>query len=127
MSKSDKHHFNSHWKRIVSALLAVLVVIGLFPAAAFATETEETSAYAPTGDFELNVAGATGWNGTRFPLPVYADETGNDEMVTVPASDEAGPVPFMILQDNGGDRVLIGLVGDADGNVVACVNADLKL
>ena len=97
MSKSNDQYYHWHWKRILSALLVILTIAQMFPATAFAAEAESAvvSNYAPTGDFELNVAGATGWNGTRYPLPVYTTETGGDEMVTIPTSDDAGPSPSL--------------------------------
>ena len=68
MSKSYDQHFHRRWMRILSVLLVIAAIAGLFPAAASAAETEETPAYAPTGDFELNVAGATGWK-IKFRYP----------------------------------------------------------
>ena len=97
----------ARWKRVLSLLLVVLTVIGMFPATAFAAEA--ASKYPPTGGFDVNVAGSTGWNGTRDSLPVYDSENDGVETVVISASDEAAPIPFMILEDNGGERVKMGL------------------
>ncbi len=68
-------NMKSTWKRAVSGLLAVIMTVGIFPSAAFAADTsggspaaETVPVYAPTGDFELNVAGTTAWNGSDKPL-----------------------------------------------------------
>lgn len=106
----------ARWKRVLSLLLVVLTVIGMFPATAFAAEA--ASKYPPTGGFDVNVAGSTGWNGTRDSLPVYDSENDGVETVVISASDEAAPIPFMILEDNGGERVKIGLVSDDSGSVI---------
>ena len=53
-------NIKSHWKRAISGLLAVVMMAGIFPVSAFATDTNP---YAPTGSFELNIAGTTAWNG----------------------------------------------------------------
>ena len=106
-----------HWKRALAMLLVVLTVLGMFPATAFAAE-DGRATYAVTGDFEVNAAGSTGWNGIRDALSVFDSEDGDTEIVTIPSSDDAAPVPFVILADNGGDRVKIGLVSDDAGNVV---------
>lgn len=64
----------SHWKRAISGLLAVVMMAGMFPASAFAADSSGGSnSYAPTGNFELNIAGATAWNGgtiDRNPMTV---------------------------------------------------------
>ena len=110
-------HIRHPWRRGLALLLVLLTVVGMFPAAAFAAE-DGGAAYAATGDFEVNVAGSTGWNGIRDALPVYDSEDGDTEIVAVPASDDAVPIPFVILEDKGGDRVKIGLVSDDAGNVI---------
>lgn len=107
------------WRRALSMLLVLLTVLGMLPTTAFAAEDRKASpTYAATVGFEVDVAGSTGWNSTGIPLPVYASENSNTEIVTVPASDEAGPISFVILEDNGGDRVKIGLVSDEAGKVI---------
>ena len=46
-------NIKSHWKRAVSGLLAMVLAIGMLPAAAFAAGTDGGSnPYAPTGNFE---------------------------------------------------------------------------
>ncbi len=95
----------ANWKRAVSGLLAAIIMIGILPSAAFAADTSPT--YAPTGDFELNVTGATAWNGGDQPLPIYKTESGSTEVTTIPAA-----VPFALLEDNGGDRLKVGYVSD---------------
>ena len=90
----------SHWKRAISGLLAVVMMAGMFPASAFATDTNP---YAPTDNFELNVAGATAWNGGSDPLTVYKTEGGSTQATTIPTA-----VPFALLEDKGGDRLKIG-------------------
>ena len=106
MLQSLSQQVKSNWRRALSMLLVLLTVVGMLPTTAFAADT----VYRATGDFEVNIAGSTGWNGTCHPLPVYDSESGTTEIVTVPASDGAAPVPFSILEDNGGERVKIGLV-----------------
>ena len=92
----------SHWRRAVSGLLAVVMMAGMLPASAFATDTNP---YAPTGNFELNVAGSTAWNGGDEALTVYKTEGGSTQATTIPAA-----VPFALLEDKGGDRLKIGYV-----------------
>ncbi len=116
MLKSFSQHINANWKRAVSMLLVLLTVISMLPATAIAAEV--ASPYPATGDFEVNVAGATGWNGTGLPLPVYDSESDGVEIATVPASDGATPIPFVILEDSGGDRVKIGLVSNDSGKAI---------
>ena len=125
MLKSLSKSIKSNWKRTLSGLLAAITIIGMLPATAFAAEeapakvASSITAYAPTGDFEVNIAGATGWNGTCLPLQVYNTESGGTQIVSVPASDSAKPIPFAILAYNGGDRGKIGLAVDSNGNVTA--------
>ncbi len=117
------------WKQVISCLLAVIVIAGLLPAAANAAEVTHAAStaagtlsapiYESTGSFETNIAGATGWNGTRLPLPVYDAETGGKQILTVPASDGGTPIPFALLEYNGGSRVKIGLATGSDGGVTA--------
>ena len=62
-------HLKHHWKRAASGLMALVMAAGLLPGTSLAAETAATpviqteAAYAPTGNFELNVAGTTAWNG----------------------------------------------------------------
>ena len=125
MLKSLSRSIKSNWKRTLSGLLAVITIIGMLSATALAVEgtsakaASSIAAYAPTGDFEVNIAGATGWNGTCLPLPVYSTENSGAQAASVPASDGSKPVPFAILAYNGGDRVKIGLAVDSNGNVTA--------
>ena len=94
----------SHWKRAVSGLLAVIMAAGMLPVSAFAAGTSDNSnLYAPTGSFELNVAGATAWNGGDKPFTVYKTEGGNVPVATLPTA-----TPFALLEDNSGDRIKIG-------------------
>ena len=94
----------SHWKRAVSGLLAVVMLAGMLPVSAFAASTDSSSnPYAPTGSFELNVAGATAWNSTSQPLTVYKAENGTAQVSSIPAAE-----PFALLEDKGGDRLKIG-------------------
>ena len=95
----------ANWKRTISSLLAIVMTIGILPSAVFATE--ETNPYAPTGDFELHIAGTTAWNGSDQPLTVYKAEGGSTKVTTVPTS-----TAFALLEDNGGDRIKIGYVED---------------
>ncbi|MDE6996976.1 MAG: hypothetical protein K2P04_03740, partial [Oscillospiraceae bacterium] len=106
----------SHWKRALSMLLVLLTVLGMLPTTAFAAEA--ASKYPPTSGFEVNVAGSTGWNGTHDPLPVYDSENDGAEIVAIPTSDGTSPVPFVILEDNGGNQVKIGLASDDSGSVI---------
>ena len=94
----------AHWKRAVSGLLATVMAIGMFPVSAFAADTGGSSnPYAPTGSFELNVAGSTAWNGGTESLTVYKTEGGSTQAATIPAA-----VSFTLLEDKGGDRLKIG-------------------
>ena len=102
-------NIKSHWKRAVSGLLAMVMAIGMLPAAAFAAGTDGASnPYAPTGNFELNVAGSTAWNGGGSPLAVYKTENGSTQAATIPVS-----AAFALLEDKGGSRVKIGYVSDS--------------
>ena len=77
----------SNWKRTVSGLLAMVMAIGLIPATSFAADTAVSSnSYAPTGNFELNVAGSTAWNGSDGPLTVYKTENSSTQATTIQAS-----------------------------------------
>ena len=97
-------HMKAHWKRAVSGLLAVIMAAGMLPASALAADTGGSSnPYAPTGNFELNVAGATAWNGGDEALTVYKTESGSTQAAIIPAA-----VPFVLLDDKGGDRLKIG-------------------
>ena len=93
----------THWKRAVSGLLAVVMAAGMLPTAALAAET--APAYAPTGDFELNVAGSTAWNGSSQPMTIYKTERGTTKLITIPTA-----TAFALLEDNGGDRLKVGHV-----------------
>lgn len=125
MLKTLSQSIKSNWKRTLSGLLAVITIMGMLPATAFAAEgaspraASSTFVYAATGDFEVNIAGATGWNGTCFPLPVYNAENDGAQIAAIPASDGAKPIPFAILAYNGGDRVKVGLAADSNGSVTA--------
>ena len=70
MLKNIKHH----WQRAVSGLLAVVMAAGMLPASAFAADT--SSPYAPTGNFELHIAGSTAWNGGDRLKVGYTAEGG---------------------------------------------------
>jgi len=100
MLKSLSRSIKSNWKRTLSGLLAVITIIGMLPATALAAEgtsakaASSITAYAPTGDFEVNIAGATGWNGTCLPLPVYSTENSGAQAASVPASDSAQAHPL---------------------------------
>lgn len=93
-------NIKSHWKRAISGLLAVVMMAGIFPVSAFATDTNP---YAPTGSFELNIAGTTAWNGGDEALTVYKTESGSTQAAAIPAA-----VPFALLEDKGGDRLKVG-------------------
>ena len=110
MLQSLSQNMKPDWKRALAMLLVLLTVVGMLPTTAFAADT----AFAATGDFEVNVAGSTGWNGTRDPLQVYDSESGGREITAIPASDDAAPLPFVILEDNGGDMVKINMISDDD-------------
>ena len=93
----------AHWKRAVSGLLAVIMAAGMLPVSAFAADTGGSSnPYAPTGDFELNVAGTTAWNGGDEVLTVYKTEGGNVPVATLPTA-----TPFALLEDNSGNQLKI--------------------
>ena len=98
----------AHWKRAVSGLLAVIMVAGMLPTSALAADTGGSSnPYAPTGNFELNVAGATAWNSGDEALTVYKTESGSTQAAIIPAA-----VPFALLEYKGGDRLKVGYVAD---------------
>ena len=94
------------WKRAVSSLMALVIAAGLLPGSAFAAEppdpVHKETAYAPTGSFELNVAGATAWAGGEDALTVYATESGTTQVASIPAD-----VPFVLLEE-GETRLKIG-------------------
>ena len=94
-----------NWNRTISGLLAAIMLIGLLPSAALAAETAPP--YAPTGNFELNIAGTTAWNSKDEPLTVYKTEGGTAQVTTIPTA-----TPFALLEDNGGDRIKVGYVAD---------------
>lgn len=103
MLKSLSQSMKSKWRRALSGLLAVITVAGMLPATAFAAEgtsaalaasSINTPVYAPTGDFEVNIAGATGWNGTRLSLPVYNTESGGTQITAIPASRRSQTHPL---------------------------------
>ncbi len=97
-------NMKSHWKRAISGLLAIVMMVGMLPVSAFAADTGGSSnPYTPTGSFELNVAGATAWNGSDEALTVYKTESGSTQATTIPAA-----VPFALLEDKGGNRLNIG-------------------
>ena len=111
MLQTFSQNMKPDWRRALALLLALLTVVGMLPTTAFAADT----AYAATGDFEVNVAGSTGWNGTCNPLPVFNSESGDKEIASIPASDDAEPVPFVLLEDNGGERIKISLTDGKTG------------
>ena len=102
-------HLKHHWKRAASGLMALVMAAGLLPGTSLAAETAATpkiqaeAAYAPTGNFELNVAGTTAWNGGEEPLIVYSTQAGTTQVTEIPAGE-----PFALLEDSGGDRLKIG-------------------
>ncbi len=97
----------ARWKRAVSGLLAVIMAAGMLPTSALAADTGgKSNPYAPTGNFELNVVGATAWNSGDEALTVYKTESGSTQATTIPAA-----VPFAFLEDKGGDRLKIGYQG----------------
>ncbi len=97
-------NIKSHWKRAISGLLAVIMAAGMLPVSAFAADiSEDSNPYAPTGNFELNVAGATAWNGGSDPLTVYKTEGSSTKTAAIPFA-----VPFALLEDKGGDRLKVG-------------------
>ena len=67
MLQSLSQNMKPDWRRALALLLALLTVVGMLPTTAFAADT----AYAATGDFEVNVAGSTGWNGTCHPQIIF--------------------------------------------------------
>lgn len=96
----------AHWKRAVSGLLAVIMAAGMLPVSAFAADIGGSSnPYAPTGSFELNVAGTTAWNGGDEVLTVYKTESGDTQAAAIPTA-----TPFALLEDKGGNRIKIGYV-----------------
>lgn len=109
MLKQLKHH----WKRTVSGFMALVMAAGLLPGTSLAAETAATpviqteAAYAPTGNFELNVAGTTAWNGGAEPLTVYSTQAGTTQVTEIPAGE-----PFALLEDRGGGRLKIGYSED---------------
>ena len=109
MLKQLKHH----WKRTVSGFMALVMAAGLLPGTSLAAETAATpkiqaeAAYAPTGNFELNVAGTTAWNGGEEPLTVYSTQAGTTQVTEIPAGE-----PFALLEDSGGARLTISYSED---------------
>lgn len=117
MSKNLSKSIRSHWKRALSLLLVLLTVVGMLPASALAAEWSPN--YTPTGDFEVNIAGATGWNAFPESLPVFDSEKDGTQTAVVSATGETAPIAFVILEDNGGDRVKIGLAYDDSGSLTS--------
>ena len=109
MLKNLKHH----WKRAASGLMALVMAAGMLPVSGLAAEVPEPAAktqgeatYAPTGNFELNIAGTTAWAGGEDDLPVYITESGTPQTASIPAGE-----PFSLL--NAGDsRLKIGYSDD---------------
>ena len=106
MRKQLKHH----WKRAVSGLMALVMAAGLLPISGLAAEVPEPAAktqaeatYAPTGNFELNVAGTTAWVGGEEPMIVYSSQIG-----TIQAAEISTGEAFALLEYGGGDRLKIG-------------------
>ncbi len=96
----------AHWKRAVSGLLVVIMAAGMLPVSAFAADIGGSSnPYAPTGSFELNVAGTTAWNGGDEVLTVYKTESGDTQAAAIPTA-----TPFALLEDKGDNRIKIGYV-----------------
>ena len=93
-------HLRHHWKRAVSGLMAAVLAAGMLPVSGLAASE---TVYAPTGDFELNIAGTTAWNGGEEPLIVYSTQTGTTQAAEIPAGE-----PFALLEDSGGERLKIG-------------------
>ena len=106
-------HLKHHWKRTVSGFIALVMAAGLLPGTSLAAETAATpviqteAAYAPTGNFELNVAGTTAWNGGAEPFTVYSTQAGTTQVTEIPAGE-----PFALLEDSGGERLKIGYSED---------------
>ena len=106
-------HLKHHWKRAASGLMALVMAAGMLPGTSLAAETAATpviqteAAYAPTGNFELNVAGTTAWNGGAEPLTVYSTQAGTTQVTEIPAGE-----PFALLEDSGGERLKIGYSED---------------
>ena len=103
-------HLKQHWKRAASGLMALVMAAGMLPSPSHAAEPVELesqaqteTAYAPTGNFELNVAGTTAWVGGEDALPVYTTESGTTQAASIPAGE-----PFALLEDGGGARLKIG-------------------
>ena len=103
-------HLKSQWKRIGPCLIALVMAVGMLPVTGLAAEpslegsaTEAETPYAPTGSFELSVAGTTAWNGGDGSLAVYATETGTAQAASIPIGE-----PFALLEDSGGNRLKIG-------------------
>ena len=117
MMRSLSQSIRPHWKRALSLLLALLTVLSMIPTTALAAES--VPAYAATGGFEVNIAGATGWNAFPMSLPVYDAETDGEQIAAIPALSETAPIAFVLLEDNGGDRVEIGLAYDDSGSLTS--------
>ena len=103
-------HLKQRWKRAASGLMALVMAAGMLPSPSQAAEPVELepqmqteTAYAPTGNFELNVAGTTAWAGGEEDLPVYATEEGGTQTASIPAGE-----PFALLEDRDGARLKIG-------------------
>ena len=90
--------------------MALVMAAGMLPVSGLAAEVPEPAAktqveatYAPTGNFELNIAGTTAWAGGEDDLPVYTTESGTTQTASIPIGE-----PFALLEDSGGDRLKIG-------------------
>lgn len=102
-------HLKQHWKRAASGLMALVMAAGMLPSPSHAAEPAELesqaqteTAYAPTGNFELHLAGTTAWAGGDGPLAVYTTEDGSTQAASISIE-----TPFALLED-GSSRVKIG-------------------
>ena len=103
-------HLKHHWKRAVSGLMAAVLAAGMLPVSGLAASE---TVHAPTGDFELNIAGTTAWSGGEEPLTVYSTQTGTTQAAEIPAGE-----PFALLENSGGDRLKVGSEGGWTGSTL---------
>ena len=92
---------NGYWKRLLTGLLTVVMATGILPVSSYAA-SGSSAVYAPTENFELNIAGATAWAGVEDALAVYTAEAGTVQTASIPLE-----TPFALLEDSE-DRLKIG-------------------
>lgn len=116
-------------KRVLSIVLAVAMIVGLFPIAAFANETTTSSDAIAPPTASSNAIFA---NGTPITITETVPESG--EAVTFPDLAKTGADAYISWQDNGTTKYVgvsrdITVVGGkyADGNAVSVPSTSITM